>query len=192
MSFLAEPPQTDASRRLYESDLASDGYVGNLTRTWAWRPEVLEGFTALRGLLTEGSALTFEDYAVLVAATASAMGDAYCSLAWGSKLASLVDPATAAVVLRGETDGLNERQRALAEWARQVARDPNATTETQIESLRSIGLDDRSIFEATTFIAMRVAFSTVNDALGAAPDLQLAHDAPDVVRQAVTFGRRPA
>lgn len=192
MSFLTEPPETDASRRLYEADLASDGYVGNLTRLWAWRPDVLEAFTALRGLVTEGSALTLEDYAVLVAATASALGDAYCSLAWGSKLAALVDAETAAVVLQGQTGGLSDRQRALTEWARQVVRDPNGTTETQVESLRRVGLDDRSIFEATAFIAMRLAFSTVNDALGAAPDLQLAQAAPDTIRQIVTFGRAPA
>lgn len=77
-------------------------------------------------------------------------------------------------------------------WARQVVRDPNQTTEGQVESLRSAGLGDQTIFEATTFVAMRIAFSTVNDALGAPPDLQLAEDAPEAVRRAVTFGRVPA
>src|SRR5215475_4270053 len=127
-SFLEEPPETDASRRLYEADLDSDGYVGNLTRVWCWRPDVLASFVGLRGLVTEGSALRQEDCAVLVAATASALGDSYCSLAWGTRLATLVGEETASEVLRGGSAGLSDRQRALAEWARQIVRDPNLTT----------------------------------------------------------------
>ena len=53
-------------------------------------------------------------------------------------------------------------------------------------------LDDREIFEATVFIAFRLAFSTVNDALGAAPDAQLAAAVPEIVRAAVTYGRAPS
>ena len=49
--------------------------------------------------------------------------------------------------------------------------------------------DRREIFEATAFIAFRVAFSTVNDALGARPDLALAEAAPAAVRAAVSYGR---
>lgn len=192
MSFLSEPPESSASRRLYDADLEADGYVGNLTRVWCWRPDVLEAFTGLRGLLVSPSALEPEDWAVLVTATASALGDAYCSLAWGTRLAGLADEQTAADVLSGRTSRLGERQRVLAEWARQVVRAPNDTTESQIESLRSAGLDDQAIFEATAFIALRLAFSTVNDALGAAPDVQLARAAPDTVRHAVTYGRTPA
>jgi hypothetical protein len=71
-------------------------------------------------------------------------------------------------------------------------RDPNSTTEEQVSRLRELGLGDREVFEATAFIALRLAFSTINDALGAAPDQQLAEDAPERVRKAVTYGRPPA
>jgi hypothetical protein len=50
-------------------------------------------------------------------------------------------------------------------------------------------LSEQEIFEATVFIAFRLAFSTVNDALGARPDWQLAAAASPEVRDAVTFGR---
>jgi alkylhydroperoxidase family enzyme len=152
---------------------------------------VLESFTALRRQVTEGSALRPEDCAVLVAATASALGDSYCALAWGTRLAGFVGEQSAADVLRGRADGLDDRQRALAHWARQVVHDPSSTTERDVETLRSAGLDERTIFEATAFVALRLAFSTVNDALGAAPDAELARDAPAPVRDAVTFGRAP-
>ena len=77
----------------------------------------------------------------------------------------------------------------MAAWARKVARDPNATTPADVQALRDAGLDDEQIFAITTFVALRLAFSTVNDALGAQPDAQLAQSLPPEVRQAVTWGR---
>jgi hypothetical protein len=71
-------------------------------------------------------------------------------------------------------------------------RDPNGTTEGDIAHLREVGLDDREIFEATAWIAFRLAFSTINDTLGAAPDKQLAEAAPALVRAAVSYGRSPS
>jgi uncharacterized peroxidase-related enzyme len=178
--------------RLYAEDVESDGYVGNLTRLWCWRPDLLEGTIKLRGQITKESPLSEREIAVLVTATASARQDAYCALAWGARLAGMADDETAARLIAGEDAPLSERERALAAWARQVVRDPNATTAEDVERLRANGLSDREIFEATAYIAQRLAFSTVNDALGASPDLQLAEEAPSQVREAVDFGRAPA
>ena len=55
-----------------------------------------------------------------------------------------------------------------------------------------LGNGDRQIFAITLFVALRLAFSTVNDALGATPDSQLTERVPTAVRSAVTFGRPPA
>ncbi len=79
----------------------------------------------------------------------------------------------------------------MAAWARQVATDPNATTAAGVQQMRDAGLTDVQIFAVTAFVALRVAFSTVNDALGAAPDEQLVASLPPAVTGAVTFGRPP-
>jgi alkylhydroperoxidase family enzyme len=92
-------------------------------------------------------------------------------------------------VVRGNPTGLSSRQVALAHWARQVVLDPNATTQADVDQLRDVGFSDREIFEATVFIACRLAFATVNDALGAVPDRELIARVPPGVREAVTFGR---
>ena len=190
-TFLDEPPVSEAAERMYAEDLESDGYVGNVTRLWCWRPDALEGLAALRGLITKESSLSDREIAVLVTATASALRDAYCSLAWGARLAALSDDDTAAGVISGADNALSEREVALARWARQLVRDPNGTTADDVERLRAVGLSDREIFEATAFAAQRLAFSAVNDALGARPDLQLFEAAPPRVRDAVDFGRAP-
>lgn len=190
--FLDEPPTTPETTALYDHDLADRGWVMNLTRAWAWRPEVFAAFVDARSAAVAGSGLTERDVAVLVAATASARGDSYCSLAWGAKLAGLSSPESAAGVLGGAApDDLSEREHALADWARHAVTDPSTTTREEVDRLRAAGLDDRDILSATVFLAMRLAFSTVNNALGVAPDAQLLADAPTPVAEVVGYGRAP-
>jgi hypothetical protein len=51
--------------------------------------------------------------------------------------------------------------------------------------------DYEQIFAITAFVALRLAFATVNDALGARPDAQLVAAVPAEVAVAVTYGRPP-
>ena len=190
-TFLAAPEETDGVRALYAEDVADAGFVMNASRVWGHRPELQEQLFALLSAAASAAGLSFRQRGVLVAATASARQDSYCSLAWGRRLAKQVGPDAAASVVAGGLEGLDERARALTIWARQVVVDPNATSPADVQSLRDVGLSDRAIFEATAHIAFRLAFSTVNDALAAAPDAQVAEAAPEAVRQAVTFGRPP-
>jgi len=187
--FLNVPDSPEAAAFL-ERERAAAGYVMNLERAWAWRPDIAEAFVALRKQLTDRSTLTAREIAILVCATARSLGDSYCALAWGSRLATLANPAFAAAILEGAgADLLTERERTLSAWTQQIVRDPNGATREQVDALRTAGLADLEIFEATAFVALRLAFSTVNDALGAQPDRQLAEAAPSEVRSAVSYGR---
>jgi len=135
--------------------------------------------------------LTFRQRGVLVSACASTLGDSYCSLAWGSKLAGASDPQTAAGVLRGDDSRLDPAEQALARWARKVTGDANATSAADVQELTAAGFSPAQILGITTFVGLRMAFSTVNDALGARPDGELAASAPAEVLMAVDFGRPP-
>jgi uncharacterized peroxidase-related enzyme len=188
--FLALPPQNEARAALYSRDVAEDGYVANFTRLWAWRPDVFEGFLSLRKQLGDRAQLSLRERAILVCATAATLNDSYCALAWGKTLASEADPISAAAVLQGQdAPQLSARDNALAQWARQVARAPNSIRLEEVNALRSVGMTDEDIFDATVFVAFRIAFSTVNDALGARPDHEIASAAPAPVRDAVNYGR---
>jgi len=192
MSYLDEPELSTPVQRLYADDLADTGYVGNVSRLWAHQPKTQRDLFGLMSQAFGPSGLSFRQRGILVTAAASALGDSYCSLAWGGKLAGASDPALAAGVLTGADAGLTDQEQVLADWARKVARDPNGTTEADVQALRDAGLDDGQIFAVTAFVALRLAFSTVNDALGALPDAQLAKSLPAAVREAVSYGRPPA
>jgi uncharacterized peroxidase-related enzyme len=188
-SFLREPPVSPQVRALYDDDLKDDGYVWNVTRLWAHQPDTLSGLFGLMSQAFTPSGLSFRQRGILVTAAASALGDSYCSLAWGGKLGKASSAALAAGVLTASDAGLTDQEKAMAAWARKVARDPNATTPADIQALRDAGLDDGQIFAITAFVALRLAFSTINDSLGAQPDAELAQSLPREVREAVTYGR---
>jgi len=190
MTFLSEPTPSDEVQATYDDDLASYGFVMNLSHLWAHRPDVETGFSALLGEV--GSAFSFRERGIMVTATASTIGDSYCSLAWGWKLAQNGDAAAAEGVLSGTDAGLTPRETALATWARAVARSAGSTTESDVQLLRDAGWSDQEIFLATTFVALRMAFSTVNGALGAQPDAELASLAPPAIAELVTWGRAVA
>src|SRR5437667_9272450 len=191
--FLEPPPDTQTRSAMYARDVADDGYVRSFIRLWAWRPDVFDAFLNARALLTEKAGLSLRERAILVCASAANLGDSYCALAWGTTLAAETDPTTAAEVLqRKEASALSARESALVTWAGQVVRAPNALTAEDVDRLRGAGMTDEEIFNATVFVAFRLAFSTVNDALGACPDGPLAAGVPAKVRDAVNYGRRPS
>lgn len=189
---LGSAPDSEAAAALLGGDLDDLGYVMRATRVWAHAPELHASWSSAVAEAASAAGLGFRDKGVLIAATASEMGDAYCALAWGARLASSAGDAVAVAVLEGDRAALDDRDRALAAWARRVVRDPNGTTPDDVVALRTAGLDDRQILAATVYVALRQAFSTVNDALGAAPDLRLAEEAPAAVRDAVRWGRVPS
>jgi uncharacterized peroxidase-related enzyme len=188
-SFLEEPPESPESRALFDEDLADDGFVWNASRLWAHQPQTAGRLFQLMSQAFRPSRLSFRQRGILVVAAASALGDSYCSLAWGGKLGKASDSAVAAGVLTGSDTGLTDQEKAMAAWARKIAKNPNATTPADVGALREAGLDDEQIFAITAFVALRLAFSTINDCLGAQPDAQLALSLPPQVREAVTYGR---
>ena len=167
------PSSDEHVERMYEADRSGQGYVAHLTRVWANSPEALDALSYVLKEATITAGLDTRTRALLVTACAATIGDSYCSLAFGSQLARDAGDDTATAVISGKDGALSPDERALVRWARRVASDPSATTEEEVDSLRALGYDDRQIFAITLFVALRLAFSTVNDALGATPDAEL-------------------
>ncbi|HEY7628043.1 MAG TPA: hypothetical protein VH761_13295 [Ilumatobacteraceae bacterium] len=188
-SFLGEPSLSAGALRLFDDDIKGVGYVMNVSRLWAHDPAALDALSDLLLHATNAGSLTHRQRAIVIACCASTLGDSYCSLAWGKRLADDAGADVAGRVLRGDDGPLDGAERALARWARKLAGDPNSTTADDVQALRAEGFDDATIFAVTVYAALRIAFSTVNDALGARPDRQLGTDVPAEVRDAVDFGR---
>jgi uncharacterized peroxidase-related enzyme len=189
VGFLAAQAPDAEAQRLFDDDVAELGYVMNVSKLWAYQPATLNHLFDLMGETHAIEDLSFRQRGILVTACASTLGDAYCSLAWGAKLASRSDAETAAGILRGDDDRLSPEEQAMAQWARKVARDPNHTSAADVQALCDAGYSDAQIFAMTAYVALRLAFSTINDALGARPDSAFRTSAPGAVLDAVSYGR---
>jgi alkylhydroperoxidase family enzyme len=187
--FLDHAEVTSAAQAEFDADLAELGFVMNAVRLWAYQPEAYRNLLALIDQVAAVPPFTFRQRGILVTACASTLGDSYCSLAWGTKLAGRFGPELPAGVLRGDDQELSRSERALAAWARQVTRNPNGTTADDIRALREAGFGDAHIFAMTVYVALRIALATVNDALGARPDAAFLTGAPTAVLASVTYGR---
>ena len=186
---LRDPAPTAEAQALFDNDIDDNGYVMNASRLWAYQPATMTGLFDLLHDTTQAGSLSLRQRSILVAATASTIRDSYCSLAWGSRLAKAADAETAANVLRGDDNQLTASEQAMARWARSIVNAPTTTTAVDIQTLRDVGFNDEQIFAMTVYVALRVAFSTVNASLGARPDSALRSTAPAAVLDAVTFGR---
>jgi SAM-dependent methyltransferase/alkylhydroperoxidase family enzyme len=189
--FLSAPAATAATRALVAEDVAELGFVSSSTRLWMNDPALLESLFELVVPTANAAGLTFPERAVATIVAAAAVGDTYCPLAWGHKLASTTTPEVAGAVLLGDDDVLDERGRAIAAWARKVLDARGPTTPADVEQLREVGFDDPEILRLTLFIGLRVAFSTVNLALGARPEQEYVELVDDLVRQSWLTAIRP-
>jgi alkylhydroperoxidase family enzyme len=189
--FLEAPASTAGAQQLYDSDVQRLGFVMNLSSLWGHHPSLHAGLSRLLEETAHLGQLTLRQRAVLIASCASTLGDSYCSIAWGRKLAKEAGAEVAADVLRGTDERLDPAERALARWARTLTRDPSGTAAADLQPLRDAGFADAQIFAVTVFVALRLAFAVVNDSLGARPDAELCAITPAAVRDAVTFGRPP-
>ena len=193
MPFLQTVPPEDASgevKAMYDKDLAAQGYVANYTRAFSARPDVLQGWLALKDAITSGMDPRLYELATVAAATA--IRSSYCSLVHGNILATGYYPAEQVVSIAGDGDetgaALDAADAAVVRFARKVAEEAEQITPEDVGELRRLGFSDADVFNVILAAAARCFFSKVLDATGTLPDAAL-NDLPDRLRAALTVGR---
>lgn len=184
------PPEQAAGevKALYDKDLAAQGYVANYTRAFSGRPDVLQGWQALKDAITSGMDPRLYELATVAAATA--IRSSYCSLVHGKILATSYYPADTVASIAGDGAGnaLDAADAAVVRFARKVAEEADKITQEDVAELRSLGFSDTDVFNVILAAAARCFFSKVLDATGTLPDAAL-RDMPDQLRSALTVGR---
>ena len=193
MPFLQTVPPEDASgevKAMYDKDLAAQGYVANYTRAFSARPDVLQGWLALKDAITSGMDPRLYELATVAAATA--IRSSYCSLVHGNILATGYYPPEQVVSIAGDGDeaaaALDTADAAVVRFARKVAEEAEQITPEDVGELHRLGFSDADVFNVILAAAARCFFSKVLDATGTLPDAAL-HDLPDQLRAALTVGR---
>jgi uncharacterized peroxidase-related enzyme len=194
MSYLQTDPPAEAAglvKAMYDQDLAAQGYIANFTRAFSLRPEVLQGWQALKNSITSG--MDPRLYELVTVATATAIRSSYCSLVHGQILAANYYPAEKVVDIAADDvgDGLDAADAAVIRFARKVAVEAEKVTQEDVDELRDLGFSDADVFNVILAAAARCFFSKVLDATGTLPDAVL-REIPDELRAALTVGREIA
>lgn len=151
------------------------GYVPNWIRAFAIGGAHTQRFnTYLLALLDPGGGvLPYADREVLATVTSAENGCSYCRLNHAGSLGEALGDAklgTRVSLDFREVGELDRRHRVLAEFAAKLALRPNDVADSDVESLRGIGLGDEEIFEAVHVVSAFAAANRFSIFLQVTPD----------------------
>jgi uncharacterized peroxidase-related enzyme len=173
----------------YEKQRESWGYLPNYASAFATRPDVARAWSALSNAVGKG--MDRRRYEIATIAAARAYRSTYCMAAHLKFLRDDVGDEATMRSIAADPSGaaLDATDRAVMDFAAQVARDASSITPEHVQQLRDHGLSDPDIADVVFAAAARAFLTKVLDALGVQADAQLGGTFDPEVRQQVTVGR---
>jgi uncharacterized peroxidase-related enzyme len=171
--FVQTVSETEAEgkvREVYDGDRETFGYVPNHAKVFSLRPDVLTAWRALQGSIR--SNLSLRRYELVTLAAAQALDSRYCLLAHGAVLTKngvSIDQLRA-ILTDFHDAGLEPAEVGMMDYAQKIARSANEITQTDVDALRALGLDDVEILDVALTATMRCFASKTFSALGAGSD----------------------
>jgi len=158
-SRFGEPDEAelpDDLRSVYEANHAKIGFVPNVFRAYALRPEHFRAFMAYHDVLMKGpGGLSRAEREAIVVAVSSENRCQYCMTAHGAALRILgKDPLLAEQIANNwRTADLDPRWRAMLAFASRVNEPGFAASDDEIDALRAAGFSDFDIWDIAAIAA---------------------------------------
>jgi len=155
VSRFGEPPEAelpDDIREIYEKNREKVGFVPNVFRAYARRPEHFRAFMAYHDVLMKGPGnLSRAEREAIVVAVSSENRCQYCMVAHGAALRILGKDAVLAeqIANNWRTADLSPRLRTMLAFASRVNQPGYAPTEHDIDELHLAGFSDDDIWDIT-------------------------------------------
>ena len=165
------------------------GYLPNYAPAFATRPDVARAWTTLNNAVR--GHMDRRRFELVTIAAARAYRSTYCMAAHCKFLRDDCDDESTmrAIAADEDTANLAATDRAVMDFATQVARDASSITAGDVQQLRGHGLSDPEIVDVVFAAAARAFFTKVLDGLGVQADVQLGDTFDPDVRRQVTVGR---
>lgn len=173
----------------FERQRSAWGYLPNYALPFGRHADVARAWGALDKAIR--SHMDRRRFELATIAAARAYRSTYCVAAHAKFLRDECDdePSMRAIAADPSGAGLDPTDRAVIDFATQVAADAAAITSTDVQVLRDHGLSDTEIADVVFAAAARAFFTKVLDALGVQADAQLGQTFDPEVRDQVTVGR---
>lgn len=144
-------------QRLFAKAREKIGFVPNVFRAYAWRPERFRSwFDHFRDLHVPSEHLDAADREMIAVVVSMTNGCLYCLVAHGAALReALGDPVAAdRITLDWRRAGLDDRRAAICAYVERLTRDPLGCDEDDLDVLRSHGLTDEEVWDVIEIAAM--------------------------------------
>ena len=159
VSRFGEAPESDLPadiREVYEKNRAKLGFVPNVFRAYARRPEHFRAFMAYHDVLMKGPGnLSRVEREAIVVAVSSENRCQYCLVAHGAALRVLSkDPILADQIANNwRTADVPPRMRAILEFASRVNEPGFAATDNEIAAMHAAAFSDDDIWDVAAIAA---------------------------------------
>ena len=168
----------DSIRPIIEENIRQKGYVENWIIAMAVNPGTLARAAAYFQSLFDPrhGKISAAERELIAMVVSGENGCAYCEIHHTKGLAqALDDPLRARRIALGydHVPDLTPRERALADLAVKITRDPHSVSDADIDGLRQLGLDDSAILEAIETAAFFNYTNRVAIPMGNVPENQL-------------------
>lgn len=173
----------------YQQQRDAWGYLPNYAAAFATRPDVAQAWNTLNNAVRGN--MERRRFELATIAAARAYRSTYCMAAHCKFLRDICGDESTMRTIAADPSGesLDADDRAVMEFATQVARDASSVTAADVQRLRDHGLGDPEIVDVVFAVAARAFFTKVLDALGVQADVQLGEKFDPEVREQVTVGR---
>lgn len=190
--FIETPDEStlgDDAATWYERQRSAWGYLPNYAPAFATRPDVAEAWNTLNGTIR--GHMDRRRYELATIAAARAYRSTYCVAAHSKFLRDECGDEDTMRAVAADPSGasLDATDRAVVDFATNVAQDAASITAAEVQGLRDHGLTEAEIVDIALAAAARGFFTKVLDALGVQADAQLGETFDPEVREQVTVGR---
>ena len=147
----------EPERKLFAKAEERIGFVPNVFRAYAWRPERFRAwFAHFKDLMTGTDGLSSREREMISVAVSTANGCLYCIVAHGAALREQSDDPVAAdrITIDYRRADLSPRHRAMLDFAVKVTTAPLACEESDLEALRAQGFSDEDVWDILEVASM--------------------------------------
>lgn len=148
---------TDDQWRLFGKVVERLGFVPNVMRAFAWRPERFGRWFAHYSELMKGTeTLPAVEREMIAVAVSMANGCLYCLTSHGASLRDQIgDPVLGdRITLDYRRADLDERHRAMLDYAVKLTKTPLDCEESDLERLRALGFTEEDVWDIIEIAAM--------------------------------------
>lgn len=143
--------------KLFAKAKANLGFVPNVFRTYAYRPDRMRAwFSHFKQLHVPTENLSAADREMIAVVVSMTNGCLYCLAAHGAALReALGDPILGdRITMDWRRAGLDQRRSAICEYAERITKAPVETSAADIEHLISLGLTREEVWDVAEIAAM--------------------------------------